>query len=114
MKFLKKKPKFTYKNVELDLEILKKFREKHSSECKNKEDKLCLICNKSIPDNSFQKVHHLFALSDYDCFIERKMAINMTDGSYHWDCFITTEQGKKFEQSIIKNELSHYPIGYRK
>jgi hypothetical protein len=32
------------------------------------------------------------------------MSINIKNDSYHWDCFITTKQGKKFEVQLIKNK----------
>ena len=108
MKLFKKKPKFTYLNFETDMKILEDFNEKNNP--KKETFSICDVCNENIPDSSFQKVHHLFSYGDYECFIERKMSINFSDKSYHWDCFITTEAGKKWEKSLTEKEMYHHPI----
>jgi len=68
---------------------------------------ICVKCNSKIPNDTFPRVHHLFTHSYYDCYINKKMAISTEEGSYHWDCYDTTEAGKRDEQQLIENEIFH-------
>ena len=68
-----------------------------------REANKCMICSKEITEE-FETGGNMFSHTSYGWHVRDKHPINWggeNEGAYHWGCFITTEEGKKFEQELI-------------
>ncbi len=63
---------------------------------------ICTICEKEII-GIFENGGNMFSHTSYVWWIRDHHPIHFKLGTYHWKCFVETEEGKRFEQQCIES-----------